>query len=66
MHYNCTLMQPVRFFCKFNMTGASYPHPGGKKPPCTDKLFFMFSVAIVSPVYYIFQLQMEFAQDNVF
>ena len=47
-------------FCKFNNAGGVLPPPWGKK------LFFMFSVVIVSPVYYIFQLHMEFAQDNVF
>ena len=65
MHYNCTLMQPLRDFCKFSMTGASYPHPGVRSP-LHGQTIFMFAVAIVSSVYYIFQLQMEFAQDNVF
>ena len=51
-------MQSLRLFCKFNMTGASYPHHG--------QTIYIFLVVIVSPVYYIFQLQKEFAQDNVF
>ena len=71
-HFEVTLALQLYFnailsvFCKFNMTGGFLPPPWGKKPPCMDKLFFMFLVVFVSHVFYIFQLQMEFAQDNVF
>ena len=58
-------MQSIRFVCKFNVRGAFYPHPGVRSP-LHGQTLFMFLLVIVGPVYCIFQLQMEFAQENVF
>ena len=46
------------------MTGAFYPV--GVKSPLHEQTIVMFLVSIVDSVYCIFQLQIEFAQDNVF
>ena len=53
------------FFRKFNMMGASYPHPGIRSL-LHGQTIFMFLVVIFGPVYCIFQLHLEFAQENVF
>ena len=58
-------MQSIGFVCKFNMRGAFYPYPGVRSPP-HEQTIFMFLVVVVGPVYCIFQLQIEFAQENVF
>ena len=39
MYFNAT----PSVFCKFIMTGASYPHPGVRSPPARTNFFYVFS-----------------------
>ena len=45
---------------------ASYPHLGVRNSPQHGHTIFLLFVVIVGSVYCIFQLQVEFAQDNGF
>ena len=58
-------MQSLRLFCKFRRgggVGGFIPHPRVRSP-LHGQTIFRFLVVIVGR---IFQLQIEFAQDNVF
>ena len=39
--------------CKFNMTWASYPHPGVRSPPALTNYFYVFSCHCWSCVLYL-------------
>ena len=46
-------MQSLRVFCKFNMTGASYPHTGVRSPPTWTNYFYVLSCHCWSCVLYL-------------